>query len=324
MPLKSKFILLFFAFTLIPLVLFGAIVFSQARNILRTVRTAQLDAIADLKKDKIETFFQERVADVRSAQAFRNIRTNLPVLSAYAGDRTAPAYVQAKKALDDQMKTFQQAFGYLDVMLLDDRGNVVYTGNDGHSVVELDLPLRNRKVFEEGKKGIYFSDVFFGMEGDRRIEMIGTAPIRDLRGAFVGAIVLEIDMAPIFKFIQDATGLGTTGEALIVRQKGKETLFLSPLRHDPNAALVKVVSLREKIALPAIKAAKGENGSGISYDYRGEEVLAAWRYIPYLRWGLVTKIDASEVFAPVGQLLTVIICVPSMFDSLEVQVLYPA
>lgn len=98
MPLKSKLILLFLAFTLVPLVLFGTIVFSQARNILQTVRTAQLDTIADLKKDKIETFFQEREADIRSAQDFRNIRMNLPVLSTHGGDRTSRAYGRAKKS----------------------------------------------------------------------------------------------------------------------------------------------------------------------------------------------------------------------------------
>ncbi len=307
MPLKSKLILLLFAFTLIPLVLFGTIVFSQARNILQTVRMAQLDSIADLKKDKIETFFHEREGDIRSAQDFRNIRTNLPVLSAHAGDRTAPAYVQAKKSLDDQIKTFQESYGYLDVMLLDPLGKVVYTSNDEHSAVQLGKPLHNRKFFEEGKKGIYFTDVFFGTEADRRVEMIGIAPVRDLQGAFVGAVAIEIDMAPIFKFIQDTTGLGTTGEALIARKEGNETLFLSPLRHEPNAALKKVVSSQEKIAVPAIKAAGGENGSGITHDYHGEEVLAAWRYIPFLRWGLVTKIDASEVFAPVRKLRALVI-----------------
>jgi signal transduction histidine kinase len=67
--------------------------------------------------------------------------------------------------------------------------------------------------------------------------------------------------------------------------------------------------LQEKIAVPAIKAAQGENGSGITYDYYGEEVLAAWRYIPSLRWGLVAKIDASEVFAPVRKLRTLVISV---------------
>jgi PAS domain S-box-containing protein len=307
MPLKSKLIFLFFAFTLIPLVLFGAIVFSQARNILKTVRMAQLDTIADLKKDKIETFFQEREADVRSAQDFRNIRTNLPVLSTHAGDRTAPAYVQAKKSLDDQMKTFQESYGYLDVMLLDPLGKVVYASNDEHSAVQLGKPLHDKKFFEEGKKGIYFTDVFFDTEGDRHVEMIGIAPVRDLQGGFVGAVALEIDMAPIFKFVQDTTGLGTTGEALIARKEGNETLFLSPLQHEPNAALKKVVSLQEKIAVPAIKAAGGENGSGITYDYHGEEVLAAWRYMPFLRWGLVTKIDASEVFAPVRKLRVLVI-----------------
>ena len=309
MSLKTKLIILLIAFTLVPLVLFGTIVFSRAKNILQTVRMAQLDTIADLKKDKIETFFQEREADVRSAQDFRNIRTNLPILSTHAGDRTAPAYVQAKKSLDDQMKTFQQSYGYLDVMLLDAWGKVVYVSSDEHSAVQLGKPLHDRKFFEEGKKGIYFTDVFFGTEGGRRVEMIAIAPVRDLQGAFIGAVALEIDMAPIFKFIQDTTGLGTTGEALIARKEGNEILFLSPLEHDPNAALKKAVTLQEKIAVPAIKAAQGENGSGITYDYHGEEVLAAWRYIPFLRWGLVTKIDASEVFAPVRKLRVLVVSV---------------
>ena len=309
MPLKSKLILLFLAFTLVPLVLFGTIVFSQARNILQTVRTAQLDTIADLKKDKIETFFQEREADIRSAQDFRNIRMNLPVLSTHGGDRTSRAYGRAKKELDEQIKTFQLSYGYMDVMLLDPRGKVVYVSNNEHAAAQLGKPLQNRKFFEEGRKGIYFTDVFFGTEGNRRVEMIGIAPVHDLQGAFVGAVALEIDMAPIFKFIQDTTGLGTTGEALIARKEGNATVFLSPLQHDPNAALKRVVSLQEKIAVPAIKAAQGENGSGITYDYHGEEVLAAWRYIPFLRWGLVTKIDASEVFAPVRKLRVLVISV---------------
>ena len=309
MPIKTKLIILLMAFTLVPLVLFGALVFSRAKDILKTVRMAQLNNSADFKKDKIEAFFQERQADLSSAQDFRNIRRNLPVLNARQRNSADPAYVKARNELDDQLKTFQQAYGYLDVMLTDARGTVVYVSNNEHSAAQLGKPLQNRKFFEEGKKGIYFTDVFFGMEEDRRVEMIGIAPIRDLQGAFIGTVAIEIDMVPIFKFIQDTTGLGTTGEALIARKEGDEILFLSPLRHDPNAALTKVVSLQEKIAVPAIKAAQGENGSGITYDYSGNEVLGSWRYIPFLRWGLVTKIDASEAFAPVRKLLVLVISI---------------
>ena len=309
MSFKTKLIILLIAFTLVPLVLFGTVVFSQARNILKTVRMAQLDTIADLKKDKIETFFQEREGDVRSAQDFRNIRRNIPVLSARQRNIADPAYMRAKKELDDQLQTFEQSYGYIDVMLLDARGKVIYVSSAEHSIAQLGKPLHDSKFFEEGKKGIYFTDIFFSTVEGRRVEMIGIAPVRDVQGAFVGAVALEIDMVPIFKFIQDTTGLGTTGEALIARKEGNQILFLSPLEHDPTPALKKVVSLQEKIAVPAIKAAQGENGSGITYDYHGEEVLAAWRYIPSLRWGLVTKIDTSEVFAPARKLRSLVISV---------------
>ncbi|MGE5172834.1 MAG: PAS domain S-box protein, partial [Betaproteobacteria bacterium] len=309
MSLKSKLVILLIAFTLVPLVLFGSIVFSRARNILQAIRIAQLDTIADLKKDKIETFFHEREADIRSAQDYYNIRRNLPVLSGHTKGMADPEHRKAQKMLDDQLKTLQMAMGYLDVMLADASGRVVYVSNPAHTSAQLRRYFPDRKAFEEGRKGIYFTDVFVNGASGNQFEMFGVAPVRDLQGNFVGEVVIEIDMEPIYAFIQDNTGLGKTGEALIAKKEGSKTLYLSPLKHDPNAALKKTVDLHERIAVPAIKAVQGESGSGITYDYHGEEVLAAWRYIPSLRWGLVTKIDASEVFAPVRQLKAVVISV---------------
>ncbi len=309
MPLKKKLIILFIAFTLIPLVLFGAIVFSQARNILKAVRIAQLNNVADLKKDKIETFFKERKADISSAQHFLNIRRNLPILSAYANDKTARVYVKAMKELDGQLKPFQEYCGYLDVILTDKKGGVVYVSNDTHKAEHMGKPLPGGKAFEEGKKGIYFTDIFRGKESGDRFAMLGVAPITDLRGKFAGEVALGIDMEPIYKFIQDATGLGDTGEVVISRKEGDGALFLSPLRHDPDAALKKKVSFKQKIAFPTQNAVQGNNGSGVAYDYRGVEALAAWRYIPSLRWGLVTKIEAAEAFASIDHMGNLIIFV---------------
>jgi len=306
MSLKSKLIILFISFTLVPLAVFGVVLLSRAQDILKTVRISQLNNIADLKKDKIEVFFQEREADVRSAQDYYNIRRNLPVLSRHR-KASDPEYITAKKMLDNQLRTFQKAAGYLDVMLTDTNGRVLYVSNPTHEATQMRRPLLDRKAFGEGRKGIYFTDVFVNEALGNQFEMYGVAPVRDLQGAFAGEVVMEIDMGPIFKFIGDTTGLGTTGEALIARKEGNETLFLSPLRHVSNAALKKSVVLQGKIAVPAIKAAQGENGSGITVDYLGKEVLGAWRYLPHLRWGLVAKIDAVEAFSPVRKLQTIVI-----------------
>jgi len=141
MPLKTKLMILFVAFTLVPLVLFGAFVFARARNILETVRIAQLNSIADLKKDKIEIFFNERRGNFRSAQQSRSIRENLPIIIKYRSSRGHPAFLRAKRELDEVIRPVQQAYGYVDVMLVDRDGVIVYAGDDVHAAAQLGKAL---------------------------------------------------------------------------------------------------------------------------------------------------------------------------------------
>ena len=58
---------------------------------------------------------------------------------------------------------------------------------------------------------------------------------------------------------------------------------------------------RQHDAEPARLAAAGQEGIIETEDYRGEPVLAAYRYIqvsPDFGWGMVVKRDKAEIFAP--------------------------
>jgi signal transduction histidine kinase len=303
MSIKTRLVAVFLAFTIIPMTFLGALVFYKTRIVLQAVRLSQLENIADLKKDKIETFFRERAAGITAAQHFLNIKRNLPLLIRGSNGKTiSSSYTKAVEELDGQMQPFQEAYGYIDVMLTDPEGRTVYVSNSSHKSAEAGKSRLDRRAYEEGKKGIYFTDVIVNRDLGNRFEMFAVAPLRDLGGRFIGEAVIEIDMGPIYKFIQDATGLGKTGEALIVRREGDTVLFMSPLRHDPDAALKKKVLFNEKSGFPAQRSAEGKNGSGLAADYSGVDVLAAWRYLPSLRWGLVTKIDAREAFESIARI----------------------
>ena len=77
--------------------------------------------------------------------------------------------------------------------------------------------------------------------------MLVTAPAFDFNGLFMGVIAFEVEMSPIYKLIQETAGLGKTGETLVGKKMGNEVLFLNPLRHDPNAALMRRVPVGSEL-----------------------------------------------------------------------------
>ena len=124
--------------------------------------------------------------------------------------------------------------------------------------------------------------------------------IRD--GRLGGVIVLLLDSDEILRITQDYTGLGTTGETLLIEHDGDEVVFATPTRHDPAAAFTRRIRVGAADSVASQLAARGYRGEGLATDYRGHQTLAIWRYVPALSAGLVVKIDAAEAFAPIAHL----------------------
>jgi len=317
MNIKEKLILTFLALSLIPIIVISSIFFNQAESSLKHDRIAALESIATLKVAVIESFMDDLRKDVTIAQDYFNIKTNLPQIIRFAQDRDNPVYIQAKKNLDGQFNTLQRILKFADIMLLSPDGIVVYVTNESHADVDVGKPLVHKKAFEEGKKRIYFSDMikvkdaFVGDEEAIGVafEMLVTAPLFGLNGDFIGVLALEVDMQPVHALIEQTTGLGVSGETLIAQNMGDYVLFLNALRHDPQAAMHRRVKFGSEHALPIQEAVQGYSGSGVSVDYRGVEVIADWRYLPDLKWGMVSKIDVSEAFQSIRVLKNLVLLI---------------
>ena len=92
-------------------------------------------------------------------------------------------------------------------------------------------------------------------------------------------------------------GFGETWEFTLAMLQGDQIVFLLRHRHkdldNPES-----VPLSSSLAEPMRRALKGECGTIVGLDYRGERVLAAFEPLDELGLGIVAKIDLSEIRAP--------------------------
>ena len=326
MTVRKKMIMILLASTIIPLCVVGMLGYYHARKTLESLRMEGLRSIAVLKAEQIEDFFSHHKKHITIAQQRPTLKKNAMLLAGYSGDFTGQAYKAIRDELDQALKSYQPVYDFINILLVNPEGRIVYVLNPsaapellGHSLPD----LWEGAVNDRGNE-IQFSGIFTGKFAANTFSMFAMAPIHSFANQYVGAAVFEIDMAPIYKLIQDTTGLGVTGETLIAKKMGDGALFLNPLRHDPNAALQRKAVFGEKRAITIQQALTGKDGIGVSVDYRGKKVLAAWRYLPSLHWGMVAKIDASEAFEPVAALrgfviiLLVVVLIIELFLSVMV------
>jgi PAS domain S-box-containing protein len=323
--IKQKLFIAFLLVSIVPILVVAGLIFSKARSTLKDTQLVKLEAIADLKVREVEHLFEGLNADMRIAQDYFNIKSNLPVLTKFAGDRTGPEYREAEKRLDGQLQTFQAVKRFDDLMLTDTSGTIVYVTNKEHAAMDIGRAIPDPNVFEKAKDGIHVGEIFRNESTINDFSLIVAGPARDLKGRFIGVIVFEVDLDPLLDFIQETTGMGETGETLIGKimeplppgeeangyspVTGTHIMFLSRLRHNPDSVLKMAVPLGDVKAIPMQEAVQGRSGSGIATDYRNKETIAAWRQIPFSGWGLVAKIDTEEAFVSVRTLRNITIII---------------
>ncbi len=115
-------------------------------------------------------------------------------------------------------------------------------------------------------------------------------------------IAVKLNLDPIYKKILDIN-LGQTGESYLAQVDpiSQKIIIVSPLRNSPGSFL-KPLEANSKVASEIRMALEGQNGTNISYDYRGKETLKVFRNINQQGWSLVVKIDTEEIQGQGGNL----------------------
>lgn len=294
---------------LTPLAVVSYLNYNNSVEMMRDEISENLDAIAETKASYINSYLESRKSDVESLSHNPVIKDILPrLMSSYSRKGIHSAEHDAlDKTIRPYMAYHMEAHEYYDLFLISPSGDILFTvmHEDDFGTNLKTGPYRESELAKSFSGAISHLEAtmsdfrFYGPSNEPAAFLV--APIYD-NGILIGLLGAQMDTEVIYRLVQEYSGLGKTGETVIGSQIGDQAVFMNPLRHDPDAAFKREVSIGSIDVGPIQLAVQGKKGTGVFTDYRGEEVLAAWRYLPHLRLGMVVKQDTAEAFAPIGEL----------------------
>jgi PAS domain S-box-containing protein len=280
---------------LIALVVSGYLFIQQEEEM--AIKEARLDlaTIVDLKASQIVAWRRERLIEATSL--YYNSMLSHRIKDHLKG--TEENIV--REELNFWMKKFQETSGYNKILLFTPDAKLITSVSFDETPPKRHY-LNQIKNAVETKK-IVFTDLHYDALTDS-IDLDLIIPIIDRENGQNKCIaVLLIDIDPhkyLYPLIRTWPFPSFTGEAILVRRDGNDTLYLNNLRFKNDAALKFRVPLTQTM-MPAVRAVQGQEGVFDGEDYRGSAVYASIRSIPESTWSIIAKIDTEEILEPVTE-----------------------
>ncbi|MDH5474198.1 MAG: PAS domain S-box protein [Cyclobacteriaceae bacterium] len=224
-------------------------------------------------------------------------------LSSQGGDDAMDFFLSS--STEDDLKIYindvNNAFEYTDIAITDPDGLTLFS-TDIKKEKNI-YPTPTKEFVSLANDSLIYSSTFIE---ENEFYIINGTPIKDNFDVTIGLVFIKFKISTMYNILQDYTGLGNSGEVVLGTQdpSGTRIIYLNPLRNNNNEILSpKKWENNLANATPIQLAIEGKNFAGKEFDYNGVPILAAWRSIPKLNWGLVTKINQEEVYSEIETLL---------------------
>jgi signal transduction histidine kinase len=279
---------------MLPLIMVNIAIYIHIVHSMKVSIFNKIETIRDLKVVEVDHWLNERIMDVRTIAASDEVRI-LEKLYIDTGKNIESDAVHVSNARNLLNRYLQNYDDFQEIHIISPDTKNILLSTDKEIEGE-NRPNEIHVIEALQTRDLSVSDIYYS----NRLNKPGmslSVPIYGLTGRnnIIGILVANINLeASLYKMLLNRTGVGETGETLIVN---KDVVALNKLRwYDDTPLTLKIT------AQPAVYAALGKTGIMETADYRGEQALAAYTYIPRTGWGFVAKQDLKEVYAPIYRL----------------------
>ena len=282
-----------------------------------------LKSVAMERKDRIETFFNRMVTDLKiQAKNQKNIQF-MSALSRglQSSGRTAPDYTQSlqwKKTVttySQDINAFMKIRGYYDIFFIDTLGNILYTvtrENDLGTNLFQSQTLHKGSLFSKVAAEVMASGTPMVTDFDRypysRQGIFGfmIAPVKNFRGTTIGLMAFQY---PITRLNQISRGEAALGKSMEVYLVGSNMTLRSKPKLNPELKILDTPV--PTLSANLWKKSLTEDGSSrqptdVYLGLHGNEVLGIHETITFLNmsFGVISEIAKEEAFASMTEYRT--------------------
>jgi hypothetical protein len=274
--IRTKLALALVFVSLLSMALLGTFAYQTSARLLQEISVRQLDALAESKKRdlvKVQEGWRDQLRLIRSRTDLRdNLQRFFVSQDEVALDRVREIIENAVTATDNLDR--------IDILDLD--------GNEVVGFGQVERP--HKHDVPQDSQSIVYGGSYVTESGSLRVMFTS---LLNIDGQGIGAIEVVFDGLDLYSVTGNYTGLGETGESVVVKQDGESVLVLNPVRHDDEYKFRRLSN--EQVSSPISRVLGGEDFvfDERVKDYRDVDVWAATRYLEDLQWGLIVKVDAA-------------------------------
>jgi PAS domain S-box-containing protein len=177
--------------------------------------------------------------------------------------------------------------GFLELSLLRVQDGLVLISTDENLVGKF---RESEPFFVEGKTRSYTQNVSYSLS-QAEIVMYVSTPVKDRQGELLAVLAGRVDLAELSEIMEQGKGLSQSEDTYLVNAFN---FFVTEPRFGEGYALKKAIRTE------GVESCLQYNDEvGLYQDYRGVEVIGAYRWLPERELCILTEVDQAEAYASI-------------------------
>ncbi|RYD06235.1 hypothetical protein N752_04920 [Desulforamulus aquiferis] len=269
--------------------------------------------IADILENDTNRWLTERINNVKMMSV--NPQVNCAIQDIISESENS---VAAEIKLVNYWDQMLQQYGiYDEIYFVAERGKILVSTDEQRKGTFRPRDEIITRPLESGE--IYIENAYLSYK-TQKPSIAFSVPIKDTNNsidneAYLGVLVFRLDIDAVLKpMLESRMNLGRTGEVMLIKQD-KTTII--ELRNQPGSALNYKIDSE-----PAKRVSEGESGIWYGKGYNGSDIIAVYRYIPKVQWGIIIRQESAEILAPLQKSIYYSMALISITGILILAILY--